>query len=281
MLIDTHCHLNFSAFKDDIGDVIKRTIDGGMRVINVGSQNTTSERAVKLAKEYPGKLFAAVALHPIHLHSTFVDEDEVAIPFQTRAEEFDPDFYGKLAQEKETVAIGECGLDYFHVPQDVDEQSFKKKQKEVFLKHIELAEKHHLPMILHCRSMKSDPAAAYMELLDVLQHTGFTRGVLHCFSSTLNVAKAFINAGFMVSFTGIVTFPNAKEVHEAAKWIPLDRLMVETDAPYLAPQQVRGKRNEPLYVRYIAEKVAELKGVPLEDVEKQTTENAERFFGLE
>ncbi|MFH1236552.1 MAG: TatD family hydrolase, partial [Parcubacteria group bacterium] len=113
MLIDTHCHLNFSAFKDDIDAVITRTLDAGMRVINVGSQNTTSERAVKLAKEYPGKLFAAVALHPIHLHSTFVDEDEVAIPFQTRTEEFDPDFYGKLAQEKVTVAVGECGLDYF------------------------------------------------------------------------------------------------------------------------------------------------------------------------
>ncbi|MFH1235425.1 MAG: TatD family hydrolase, partial [Parcubacteria group bacterium] len=152
--------------------------------------------------------------------------------------------------------------------------------KEVFLQHIELAERHHLPMILHCRSMKNDAELVYMELLEVLKHAGFSRGILHCFSSTLNVAKKFIDAGFMISFTGIVTYPNAKDVQEAAAWVPLDRLMVETDAPYLAPQPVRGKRNEPLFVKYIAEKVAALKGIPYEEVENQTTKNAERFFGL-
>ncbi|MFC1687660.1 TatD family hydrolase [Patescibacteria group bacterium] len=280
MLIDSHCHLNFSAYKDDIDDVLKRTLDAGMKIINVGSQGTTSERAVKMAIKYPGKLFAAVALHPIHLHSVFVDKDEVEFPFQTREEKFDPSFYDTLAKEKETVAIGETGLDYYHIPENVDETSFKKKQKDVFIKHLEIAEKRSLPVILHCRSPKQAPEKAYVEMLDVLNHFGFTNAVLHCYSSTLDVAKKYINDGFRISFTGIVTYPNAKEVQEAAKYVPLDRMMVETDAPYLAPQEVRGQRNEPLFVKYIAEKIAELKGISFGEVERQTTKNAEKFFKL-
>lgn len=280
MLIDSHCHLNFSAYKDDIDDVLKRTFDAGMKIINVGSQSTTSERAVKMAKKYPGKLFAAVALHPIHLHSTFVDKDEVEFPFQTREEEFNSVLFEKLAEEKETVAIGETGLDYYHISENVNETSFKKKQKNVFVKHLKIADKYSLPVILHCRSHKKEPEEAYLEMLDVLKHLGFTNAVLHCYSSTLNVAKKFINEGFRISFTGIVTYPNAKEVQEAAKYVPLDRMMVETDAPYLAPQAVRGQRNEPLFVKYIAEKIAELKGISFKEVEKQTTKNAEKFFGL-
>ncbi len=278
-LIDTHCHLNFNAYKDDIDQVVKRTLDAGMRVINVGSQSTTSQRAIDMAAQYPGKMFAAVALHPIHLHTMHVDE--VEIPFTTREEEFDEKLYDKLAQKPGVVAIGECGLDYFRIPGDIDEAEYIKKQKDVFLKHVELAQRRSLPLILHCRSMKDDPERAYLEMLEVLQHANYSRGVVHCYGSTLNVAKKFLDVGFMISFTGIITFPNAKELVEVVKFVPLDRMMVETDAPYLAPQQFRGKRNEPLYVKYVAEKVAETKSVQLEDVARQTTENAEKFFGLQ
>lgn len=278
MLIDTHCHLNFNAYKDDIDEVVRRTLDAGMRVINVGSQRTTSERAIKIAQKYPGKMFAAVALHPIHLHSTHVDDIE--IPFTSREEEFDETLYDRLAGERGVVAVGECGLDYFRMPYGIDEREVSKKQKDVFLKHIGLARKHSLPLILHCRSMKEDPEKAYLEMLEVLQHARYFRGVVHCYGSTLNVAKKFLDAGFLISFTGIITFPNAESLSEVVKYVPLDRLMVETDAPYLAPQQFRGKRNEPLYVQYIAQRVAEVKGIPYDEVERQTTENAVEFFGL-
>jgi TatD DNase family protein len=279
MLIDTHCHLNFSAYKDDFDDVVKRTLDAGMRIINPGSQNTTSKRAIDLAQKYPGKMFAAVALHPIHLHETYVDE--VEIPFKSREENFDPAYYDSLAQEKGVVAIGECGIDYFHVPEGVEEVEFKNKQKEVFLKHIELASKRNLPMILHCRPSKQEPQGAYRDMFAILQHAGYSRGVVHCFISDVEIARMFLEAGFMISFTGIITFPNAKSLLDVVKFVPLDRLMVETDAPYLAPQQFRGKRNEPLYVKYVAEKVAEVKGVGYEDIERQTTANAIRFFNLD
>jgi TatD DNase family protein len=277
-LIDTHCHLNFSAYKDDLDAVIKRTLDAGMRVINVGSQNTTSQRAVDLAQKYPGKMFAAVALHPLHLHEVYVDE--VEIPFKTREEEYDHDYYKNLAQQPGVVAIGECGLDYFRVPDDVDEQAFKQKQKDVFLQHIQLAQEVDKPLILHVRASKGNPQGAYLELLEVLQHSGYNRGVVHCYTGDVDTARKILDAGFMLSFTGIITFPNAKELLPVVKYVPMDRIMVETDAPYLAPQQFRGKRNEPLYVQYVAQKIAEVKGLQVTDVENQTTANAEKLFSF-
>ena len=277
-LIDTHCHLNFSAYKDDLASVITRTLDAGMRVINVGSQNTTSQRAVDLAKKYPGKMFAAVALHPLHLFETYVDE--VEIPFKTREEVFDPTFYGELAKHPGVVAIGECGLDYYRVPDGVDEAAFVQKQKDNFLKHIQLAQERNLPLILHVRASKAEPNRAYLETLEVLQHAEYNRGVVHCYTADVDTARKFLDAGFHISFTGIITFPNAKELLPVVQFVPMDRIMVETDAPYLSPQPVRGKRNEPLYVQYVAQKIAEVKGIQVSAVEEQTTKNAETFFNL-
>jgi TatD DNase family protein len=277
-LIDTHCHLNFNAYKDDLDAVIQRTLDAGMRVINVGSQSSTSQRAVDMAKQYPGKFFAAVALHPLHLFETYVDE--VEIPFKTREEVFDPQFYGDLVKHPGVVAIGECGLDYFRVPEGVDEATFTKKQKETFLQQINLAQEHDLPLILHVRASKTEPNRAYLETLEVLQHAGYNRGVVHCYTADIDTARKFLDAGFHISFTGIITFPNAKELLPVVQFVPMDRIMVETDAPYLSPQPVRGKRNEPLYVQYVAQKIAEVKGLQVSAVEAQTTENAEFFFRL-
>lgn len=278
MLIDTHCHLNFSAYKDDLDQVLQRTFAAGMKVINVGSQNTTSKRAVDLAQAHPGKLFAAVALHPIHLHETFVDE--VEIPFKSRKEHFDAAYYAALAEEKGVVAIGECGLDYYRIPDGLNEKDFKAKQKDVFLQHIALAQEKNLPLILHCRASKEKPQEAYLDMLDVLLHAKYTNGVVHCYTSDVEVARKFLDSGFMISFTGVITFPNAKQLVDVVKYVPLDRIMIETDAPYLAPQPVRGQRNEPLHVKYVAEKIAEVKGMPFVEIEKKTTKNAEMFFSL-
>jgi len=278
MLIDTHCHLNFQAYKDDLDDVIKRTLAAGLRVINVGTQRDTSRRAVDLAQKYPGKLFASVAIHPIHLHAQHVDEEESS--FHTREEVFDAAYYAGLAKHPGVVAIGECGLDYFRIPDGVNEKAFTQKQKDVFLQHINLAQKLGKPLILHVRASKAEPQRAYVETLEVLQHAGYNRGVVHCYTGDLETAKQFLDAGFILSFTGIITFPNAKELLEVVKFTPLDRLMVETDAPYLAPQPFRGKRNEPLYVQFVAQKIAEAKGVAVEEVERQTTATAQDFFAL-
>ncbi len=277
-LIDTHCHLNFNAYKDDLDAVIQRTLDAGMRVINVGSQSSTSQRAVDMAKQYPGKLFAAIALHPLHLFETYVDE--VEIPFKTREEVFDPAYYSNLAKQPGVVAIGECGLDYYRVPEGVEEAVFIKKQKATLLQQIQLAQDHDLPMILHVRTSKEEPQRAYLETLDVLKHVGFNNGVVHCYTGDLETAKKILDAGFMISFTGIITFPNAKELLPIVQYVPMDRVMVETDSPYLAPPPYRGKRNEPLYVQYVAQKIAEVKGLQVSEVEEQTTGNAEKFFSL-
>jgi TatD DNase family protein len=278
-LIDTHCHLNFSAYKDDLDAVIKRTLDAGMRVINVGSQNTTSQRAVELAQKYPGKLFAAVALHPLHLFETYVDE--VEIPFKTREEQFDHEYYKNLALQPGVVAIGECGLDYYRVPEGIDEPTFVKTQKNNFLQHIQLAQEVGKPLILHVRASKAEPNRAYLETLEVLQHAGYNRGVVHCYTGDVDTARKFLEAGFYISFTGIITFSNAKSLWPVVKYVPMDRIMIETDAPYLAPQAVRGKRNEPLFVKYVAEKIAELKNTSLNHVEEKTTKNASGFFKLD
>lgn len=279
-LIDTHAHLNFSAYKDDLEHVIKRTLDAGMRVINVGSQSTTSQRAVELAKQYPGKFFAAIGLHPLHLFETYVDKDEVDIPFKTRKEDFDVEFYSNLAKKKSVVAIGECGMDYFRVPEGVEPQEFVARQKEVFLQQVDFAHERNLPLILHTRAHPKEPTKAYDDLLELLHHAGYTRGVVHCYTGDVETARKFLDAGCMISFTGIITFPNAKQLLDVVRFVPLDRMMVETDAPYLAPQQHRGQRNEPLYVQFVAEKIAEVKGVGVEEVVRQTTGNAEKFFTL-
>ncbi len=278
MLVDTHCHLNFKAFKDDTDEVIKLAgLAGVTRIINVGSQWDTSERGVKMAKDRAG-LFAAIALHPIHLYEQEVDEEESH--FTTRAEVFDYAKYKTLAQSsKKVVALGECGLDYYHFPKGVDINEVKKKQADALWQHIELATELNLPLIIHCRE-------AYDDLFLILEQAVKQgklpkRGVNHCFLGTREQAKKFIDLGFYLSFTGIITFKNAgAELLQVVKETPLDRIMVETDAPYLAPQAFRGKRNEPSYVVEVAKKIAELKNITLEEACTFTTQNAEQLFGL-
>ncbi|MBI5037823.1 MAG: TatD family hydrolase [Candidatus Kerfeldbacteria bacterium] len=278
MLIDTHCHLNFAAYRDDLDAVIQRTRDEHVRVINVGSQYSTSQRAVKLAKEHPGQMFAAVGLHPIHLFDMDVDEGEDS--FHTRREEFKTEDYAELAQAPGVVAIGEMGIDYYHKPTGISDDEFIQKQKWTFIKAIQLAQKINKPIIIHTRGAKADPARAYVDMLELITEANFSNAVVHCFTEDWVIAKKILDAGLMISFTGIITFPKTHKLEEVVKKTPLDSMMVETDSPYLAPQLVRGKRNEPRYVRYVVDRIAQIKGLSYEEVEVQTTKNAETFFKL-
>jgi TatD DNase family protein len=276
-MIDTHCHLNFKAFKDDLEATITAAQAAGVtNIINVGSQWDTSERAVKLA-EKGANLYAAVALHPIHLYEQEVDEEESH--FKTKAEVFEPARYRALAvSSSKVVAIGECGLDYYHFPSGVSKEEVQTKQAELFKQHIQLAVELDLPLIIHCRE-------AYEDLLKILNDSRPTnknlRGVIHCFLGGREQAQQFLALGFYLSFTGIITFKNANlELLSVVREAPLDRIMVETDAPYLAPQAYRGQRNEPAYVMEVAKKIAELKGLSLAEVDSLTSANAKRLFGL-
>ncbi|MFA5052256.1 MAG: TatD family hydrolase [Patescibacteria group bacterium] len=278
MLIDTHAHLNFSAFKNDLDEVMGRITDSGMKVINVGSQLTTSRRAVELAKKYPGTCYAAIGLHPIHLFEMHVDVEEM--PFNSRQEDYLTESYRTLALRPGVVAVGEVGLDYFQKPDDVSVTDFKMKQKWVFLRQLKLAKELQLPVILHCRGAQVDMRRAYLDMLQVMTEADYFRAVVHCFTADWEIAKKFVDIGCMISFTGIITYPKTDKLTTVVKRLPMEKIMVETDCPYLAPQIVRGQRNEPRFVQYVAGRIADIKGLSYDEVEEATGNNALQFFNL-
>jgi len=274
-LIDIHAHVNFNAFTNDADDVIKRTLDDNVWMILVGSQIDTSQRAVAYAEKYPHGVYAAVALHPIHLAESRFDPEELGASgdfepgFTTRKEKFDDAAYRAIAQSDKVVAIGECGIDHYRVEGD----DMKNIQEETFRRHIRLARELKKPIIVHCRD-------AYEDCFRVLkeERAGEVGGTMHCFVGTWSEAQKFLDLGFHLSFTGIVTF--ARQYDETLRNAPLDRMMAETDAPYLAPTPYRGKRNEPLYVQEVAKKIAEIRNISYDEVAEVTTRNAMQLFGL-
>jgi len=275
-MFDTHAHVNFNAYKDDADEVIKRAQDKGVSVILVGSQFSTSERAIKMAEKYDN-VYSAVALHPIHLEEQViankVDNDET-VEFVSRAEEFDYRKYLQLAKSNaNVVAVGETGLDYFHLKEDARDLQIEK-QKQVFIKHIELANELNLPMIIHCRE-------AYTELIEILKQNKVNKGgVIHCFIGNLIQGKKLLDMGFYLGFNGVITFKKAEPYLAALKLVPLDKILIETDCPNLTPVPNRGKRNEPSFVEFIIKKIADVKGLSFEEVEKQTDKNAKSLFNL-
>lgn len=276
-LIDIHAHVNFNAFREDGDAVVKRALAEQVGMILVGSQYDTSQRAIKYAERYPEGVWAAVGLHPIHLVPFEVDAGELGesggkeIPgFKTRPEVFDYKKYKELALHAKTVAIGECGLDYYRTGQSNEE---KKRQHDTLREHIRLACEVKKPLIIHCRN-------AYHDLYPILkeENAGEVGGTIHFFVGTWDDAQKFLDLGFHLSFTGVITF--ARNYDKVVRKAPLERIMVETDAPYVAPVPYRGKRNEPLYVSEIAAKIAELRGVSYEEVTRATTQNARRLFRI-
>lgn len=278
-LIDSHAHVNFRPFKDDWHQVIERAHEATIGVVNVGSQLSTSRRSVEVAKQFSeGGVWAAVGLHPIHLAEDHVEEDiidEEKISFTTRQERFDHVAYLELAKQPEVVAIGECGLDYYRLPEDAaKKEEYIALQKDTLKQQIGLALQVNKPNIFHCRE-------AYDDFLQIVEkYTGQVKGVVHCYTGNADTVERLVQAGLYVGFTGIITFPKTEYLAEAVKRVPLDRLLVETDCPYLAPVPYRGKRNQPAYVEFVAQKVAEIKGVSFEQVCAQTAENTRQLFGL-
>jgi len=253
MLIDTHAHLNFNAYKDDTNEIIQRTLKNNVWLINVGSQYSTSKRAVEIAEKYEQGVYATVGLHPIHIQDNFGYQE-----------------YYKLAKSKKVMAIGEIGLDY-----KPEYLSFKKQQKQVFLEQLDLAKELKLPVIFHCRM-------AHAELIEILKaRSGMLLhlpGVIHCFTGTLEQAEQYIEMGLYLGFNGLIFKMNQWD--EVIKKIPLAKILLETDCPYLPPPEFVGQRNEPLYVKYIAERIAKIKNISYQEVAKTTTLNAKKLFNL-
>lgn len=270
--IDAHTHLQFAAYKDDAEAVIKRSLEASVWLVNVGTQQDTSRDAVAMAEKYAEGVYATVGLHPIHTEKSFHDREELGeggLEFTSKGEIFDYEAYKQLASHPKVVAIGECGLDYYRSAE------FRKKQEAAFVGQIELAREIKKPLMIHCRK-------AFDDLLNVLRDNRHKLpsppGIIHFFSGDLPHATKLLDMGFYFTFGGVVTF--ARDYDEIVKTVPLNRLLLETDAPYVTPAPYRGRRNEPSYLPEIAKKLAEIKGVSLEEIAHHTTENARNLLGF-
>jgi TatD DNase family protein len=289
MLFDTHCHINFISFKEDGEEIIANFLKENYALIIVGSQESTSLRAVEYANKFEHGVYAAVGLHPIDLMEE--SEETVLIDgqpytFKNRYEEFDYQKYKEMTLSSDKVkAIGEVGLDYYNFAKFEVEKipGFKIKQEEALRGFIKLAEEIDLPIIFHCRGEKHDPYGAYDRLLEIIKseiNSGRKiRGVIHCFGGNLKQAREFIELGFYVGFTGIVTFKKGvEELKKIAQDIPLERILAETDAPFLAPEPYRGKRCLPQHVESVVKEIANLKGLNFDEVSQVILQNSQDLF---
>ena len=282
MLIETHAHLDYPDFANDLEVVLRRAADAGItRIITIGTSVESSRRAIDLAEKYPA-VYAAIGVHPAYVEEA---EEDVFTPLR------------ELAKNPRVVAIGETGLDYRQLPSEkvakekqvqvmtalrteTDEEieaqirdgACKSKQASLFQQQLDLAVELGLNVVIHQRD-------AWEDTLKIMQpYTGKLRGVFHCFGSSLDQANEVLSLDHLVSFTGIVTFKNGAAVREVAAQVPLWKFMVETDCPYLAPVPFRGKRCEPAHTRIVAEAIAAARAVPFEEIAEATTETAEKFF---
>lgn len=283
MLIDTHAHINFSDFKDDADEVIRRALDNDTWIILVGSDYKTSSRALSYANKYQKGVYAAVGLHPVHLSSGRISNegDDGNYDFQLRGEEFYYDTYEKLAKFEKVVAIGEIGLDYYNLPPNEDVKAIKEKQQAVLLQQLLLARQLDLPVIIHCRQAHDDLLALLQEFRKVYANlipNDRPWGVMHCFSGNEDLAWKYFSIGLIISFTGLITFSQTWD--DLIRKVPLDRIMIETDSPYMTPEPYRGHRNEPVLVQYVAQRIAEIKNMKLERVAEVTSENARKLFRI-
>ncbi|MDX2226351.1 MAG: TatD family hydrolase [Verrucomicrobiae bacterium] len=282
-LIETHAHLDYADFDPDREVLLQKAAEAGVRtILSIGTRGETSRRAVDLAQKY-ANVFAVVGWHPTDCREA---PDDVLTPLR------------ELASHPKVAAIGETGLDYYRLPSqeqapspgadmgvitgygmdqveaDLKDALYKSKQELIFRQQLDLAVERGLNVVVHQRS-------AFEDCLSIMaEYQGRVRGVWHCFVDAPDRAQRVIGIGSLVSFTGIVTFKNAKEVLETVRAVPLEHMMVETDCPYLAPVPFRGKRCEPAHTRLVAEKIAEIKGVSLDEVARVTTQNAREFFQL-
>ncbi len=251
MFVDSHCHLNFTELQQDLPQVLARMAGNGVtHALCVATSLENATEVLGLALEYP-HLYASVGVHPS----------------EKDCEEPTPERLAELSHHPKIVAIGETGLDYYWNKGD------NEWQRERFRCHIRAAHKTRKPLIIHTREAAQDTVAIMRE-----ENANEPGGVMHCFTETLEMARQAMDLGFYISFSGIVTFKNAAQVRAVAAYVPLERMLIETDAPYLAPVPHRGKTNEPSFVRHVAEEIARIKGVPVDEVAKATTANFQRLF---
>jgi len=258
MLIDTHAHLDYPDYDPDRAEVLSRATDAGVtEIISIGTRIDSSARAVELAENFPN-IWATVGIHPCDADNA---PDDVV------------DRLRALAQSSRVVAVGEIGLDYHHLPENPAEiEPNKARQADLFRKQLELSAELGLNAVIHQRDSWDDTLKILKE------YTGRVRGVFHCFGGTLEQANEVVALGHLVSFTGIVTFKNARQVQATAQDIAFDKFMVETDCPYLAPVPDRGKRCEPAHTRNVAEQIAKLRNMSLEEIATRSTATARDFF---
>lgn len=285
---DAHTHVNFVAYNEDRADSIARAKEAGVIMNVVGTQKDTSAAAVELAQKYEN-VYATIGLHPIHTSKSYHDEKELGPSFAkategkegnegftSRGEVFDMATYEKLGSSPRVIAIGECGLDYFRL-----EEKTKEIQKEAFIQQIELANKLGKPLMLHIRPALhslGDGGNAYDDALDVLKAHAKVKGDVHFFAGDWATAKKFLDFGFTLSFTGVLTFTH--DYDEVVKNAPLDMLLSETDAPYVTPVPHRGKRNESAYVLEVVRAIARIREQDFDEVAAQLMENARRVFRI-
>jgi len=280
---DAHTHIHFAAFAEDSAEVIQRALDAGVWMLTVGTQRDTSKSAVEIANQYTEGVYAAIGLHPVHTTESYHDEKELgggeaAKAFVSRGEEFDFEYYLELARDPKVVAIGECGLDYYRPANYEFDTKVRIRQIEVFKKHIQIAQEAGKALMVHCRPTKGTENA-YEDLHELLEEMKPTVPiVIHFYVGGPVLTKKFVDAGYHFTLGGVITF--ARDYDESIALIPLDRILSETDAPYVAPEPYRGKRNEPLYIPAIVRKLAELKGVSYDEMAQITFENATRIFKM-
>lgn len=279
--IDTHAHLNLSAFKDDVDEVAKKCAEESVAVINVGTKESTSSRAVELAARYE-HCYAIIGLHPIQTAPSHHDEEEIGEggkPFMSKGEEVDKDFYLNLAKQPKVVGIGECGFDYYHTTADSYEV-----QERAFISQIEVANETNLPLMIHTRGPKpgvESPTgrSVYVDVYETLKQYAKVPFNVHFYAGTLDEAKAFFDIGGTISFTGVITF--AKDYEEVVKNVPLELIHGETDCPYVAPVPHRGKRCEPWMVQEVYKKIALIRDEDEEEVREQLIKNAQKFYKIQ
>ena len=253
MLVDSHCHLDYNDFEEDFEDILKRAKENGVTaILNAGNNIGELDKQLALSEKYPF-IYTAVGVHP---HNASEYEDIKA-----------KDFIEK-AKHKKVVGIGECGLDYFY------DYAPRETQIKIFREQIVAAQKTKLPLIIHTRDADDDTIAILQEMY---QEKPFS-GEIHCFSSSKKLAEFALSIGFYISASGILTFNKSQDIREIFADIPLDRLLVETDAPFLAPIPLRGRRNEPSFVKYTAERLAQVKNIPFEELAQITSDNFYRLF---
>ncbi|MFA5210873.1 MAG: TatD family hydrolase [Patescibacteria group bacterium] len=281
MLFDSHSHLQFKIFFDK-PEVVKKCLEKNMLVNLVGTNYDTSKKAVDLAEKYEN-FYASIGLHPIHLFAEKIDEEESS--FISHEEDFIETNYQELLKTNKVIAIGECGIDLYHLPQNISKDKVLAKQKEILLKQVEFALANNLPMVLHVRDGKEETGEAYDILYNVLKKYKNLKAVVHCFSGNYFQAKKFLDLGFYLGFTGIITFPAKKtdpkpqkELLEVLEKIDLNKILIETDSPYLAPQKYRGQICEPWMVEETLNFIAEKRKITVKELEEILDQNRLKLF---